>query len=380
MTENSLIPAPQSSELIIPPRLLMGPGPSTVDPRVLRAQSIPLLGHLDPIFVDLMDRTQELLRYVFQTQNALTFPVSGTGSAAMEAAIANMVEPGDPVLVCINGYFGMRMADMAERYGAEVSTISRKWGEVFDGEEVKRALSLNPAKLVLLVHAETSTGAKQPLEPIIAAAHDHGALVIVDAVTSLGGVPLLVNQQGIDVCYSGSQKCLSCPPGMSPITLGPRAIEKLQARKTKVANWYLDLSIIQSYWGEERTYHHTAPISNVYGFHEALRIVAEEGLENRWRRHRENASLFWQGLADIGLACHVPEPTRLETLTTVVVPENVDEAKVRADLLNQYNIEISGGLGELKGKVWRVGLMGYSSRNENIRLLLSVLEEVISGY
>lgn len=377
MKENTQIPAPQSSELVLPPRLLMGPGPSTVDPRVLRAQSTPLLGHLDPLFVDLMDRTQELLRYVFQTQNALTIPISGTGSAAMEAAIANMVEPGDSVLVCINGYFGMRMAEMAERYGAKVRTITRKWGEVFSEEDIQNALSEKPTKLVMLVHAETSTGAKQPLETIISAAHDHGALVIVDAVTSLGGIPILVDQLEIDVCYSGSQKCLSCPPGMSPITLGPRAIEKLQARQTKVANWYLDLSIIQSYWGEERTYHHTAPISNVYGFYEALRIVVEEGLETRWRRHRENALLFWQGLANIGLACHVPEENRLETLTTVIVPENIDEAKVRADLLNQYNIEISGGLGELKGKVWRVGLMGYSSRKENIRLLLSALEEVI---
>lgn len=378
MTEKNLITPPTSSELIVPPRLLMGPGPSTVDPRVLRAQSTPLLGHLDPMFVDLMDRTQELLRYVFQTKNPLTFPVSGTGSAAMEAAIANMVEPGDPVLVCINGYFGLRMAEMAQRYGANVRTITRKWGEVFDEDEIKTALSQKPAKLVMLVHAETSTGAKQPLEPVITAAHQHGALVIVDAVTSLGGIPFSVDQLQIDVCYSGSQKCLSCPPGMSPITMGPRAIEKLQARQTKVANWYLDLSIIQSYWGEERTYHHTAPISNVYGFYEALRIVTEEGLENRWRRHRENAVLFWQGLANIGLACHVPEPTRLETLTTVRVPDNIDEAKVRSDLLNQYHIEISGGLGELKGKVLRVGLMGYSSRKENIRLLLSALEDLIN--
>ena len=376
MTELNLAPR-NFPELNIPPRMLMGPGPSMADPRVLRAQATPLIGHLDPQFVELMDRTQELLRYVLQTENPLTIPISGTGSAAMEAAVANMVEPGDQVLVCINGYFGLRLADMAGRYGGKVSTITKPWGEVFSADEVKDALKKQPARVVALVHAETSTGAKQPLDEIINVVHAAGAVVIVDAVTSLGGVPLRVDQSNIDVCYSGSQKCLSCPPGMSPITLGPRAVEKLTNRKTPVANWYLDLSVVQKYWGKERTYHHTAPISNVFGFYEALRIVAEEGLENRWLRHRQNAEMFWNGLADMDLTCHVPEPYRLESLTTVRVPNGVDEAAVRTGLLKKYNIEISGGLGELKGKVWRVGVMGYSSRRENILLLLAALKDLI---
>jgi alanine-glyoxylate transaminase / serine-glyoxylate transaminase / serine-pyruvate transaminase len=376
MTELSL--APRSfPELNVPPRLLLGPGPSTVDPRVLRAMATPLLGHLDPQFVELMDRTQEILRYVFQTENPLTIPISGTGSAAMEAAVANMVEPGDEVLVCVNGYFGLRIADMANRYGGKVATITRPWGEVFSTEEVAQALERHPAKVVALVHAETSTGAKQPLDEIIKVAHSAGAIVIVDAVTSLGGVPLRVDRQDIDVCYSGAQKCLSCPPGMSPITLGPRAVEKLAHRKTQVANWYLDLSSVQKYWGKERTYHHTAPISNVFGFYEALRIAAEEGLENRWLRHRKHAEMLWLGLSDLDLICHVAEPYRLESLTTVRVPDGVDEAAVRTGLLKEYHIEISGGLGELKGKVWRVGLMGYSSRKENITLLLAALKELL---
>lgn len=376
MTEQTLMPR-IFPELNIPPRTLLGPGPSMADPRVLRAQSTPLIGHLDPQFIELMDRTQELLRYVFQTENPLTIPISGTGSAAMEAAVANMVEPGDEVLVCINGYFGLRLADMAGRYGGKVSTITKPWGEVFSVDEVKDALKKHPARVVALVHAETSTGAKQPLDDIIGAVHAAGAVVIVDAVTSLGGVPLRVDKSDIDLCYSGAQKCLSCPPGMSPITLGPRAVEKLSNRKTQVANWYLDLSVVQKYWGKERTYHHTAPISNVFGFYEALRIVAEEGLENRWQRHRQNAEFFWNGLAQMDLTCHVPEPYRLESLTTVRVPDGVDEASVRLGLLKKYNIEISGGLGELKGKVWRVGVMGYSSRRENILLLLAALKDLL---
>jgi len=325
-----------------------------------------------------MDRTKELLKYVLQTENNLTIPVSGTGSAAMEAAVANMVEPGDPVLVCANGYFGLRLADMAGRYGADVQTITRPWGEVFTVDEVRAALEARPAKVVAIVHAETSTGAKQPVEEIAKLVHDAGAVLIVDAVTSLAGVPLFVDQWDLDVVYSGAQKCLSCPPGLSPITLGPRAVAKLQQRKTKVQNWYLDLSIVQKYWGKERTYHHTAPISNVYGFYEALRIVAEEGLENRWRRHRANAELFWNGLAAMGVQCHVPEEHRLESLTTVRVPEGVDEALIRRRLLEEYHIEISGGLGELKGKVFRVGVMGYSSRKENVVLLLSALKELLA--
>lgn len=359
-----------------PTRILMGPGPSTVDPRVLRAMSAPLLGHLDPKFVHLMDQTQELLRYTLQTENLLTIPVSGTGSAAMEAAIANMVEDGDKVLVCVAGYFGLRLADMVGRYGGILQTIQRPWGEVFTAGEIKAVLQGFPAKIVAIVHAETSTGAKQPLQEIVKVVHEMNAILIVDAVTSLGGIPFFTDEWDLDVVYSGSQKCLSCPPGMSPITLAPRAIEVLKNRKSQVKNWYLDLTSIQKYWGNERTYHHTAPISAVYALYEALRIVAEEGLENRWKRHRDNAEMFWAGLAEIGLECQVPLENRLESLTTVKVPAGVDEAAVRQKVLSDFNIEISGGLGELKGKVWRVGLMGYSSREEYIVQLLGALKKL----
>ena len=364
-------------EINMPPRTLLGPGPSMVDPRVLKAMATPLVGHLDPAFIQLMDRTQSLLRYVFQTENRLTIPVSGTGTAAMETAVANMVEPGDPVLVCVNGYFGLRIADMAGRYGGEVETITRPWGEVFTPEEVKDALDRRPAKVVALVHAETSTGALQPLDEIAKIVHAHAAIMIVDAVTSLGGIPVCVDEIGIDVCYSGSQKCLSCPPGPSPITFGERAVEKLRARKTKVTNWYLDMSLVEKYWGKERTYHHTAPISANYALYEGLRAVAEEGLENRWARHRRNAELLWSGLTELGLELHVLEAYRAPSLTTVRIPDGVEDLAVRKQLLNDYNIEISGGFGELAGKIWRIGLMGYSSRKENALLLISALRELL---
>jgi alanine-glyoxylate transaminase/serine-glyoxylate transaminase/serine-pyruvate transaminase len=339
----------------------------------------PLVGHLDPYFLEIMGRTQDLLRYVFETENRLTVPISGTGSAAMEAAIANMVEPGDAVLVCINGYFGLRLVDMAGRYGGEVSTIEKPWGEVFEVSEIEQALKANPAKVVAIVHAETSTGARQPMEGIAEVVHAQGGVLITDAVTSLGGISVKVDELGIDICYSGSQKCLSCPPGVSPITLSPRAEEHLVARKSPVANWYLDLSMIQKYWGAERTYHHTAPISSNYSLYEGLRIVAEEGLEKRWKRHQENAELLWNGLEGLGFTMHVAKEYRLPMLTTVRIPDGMDEAKIRSRLLNEYNIEIAGGLGELKGKAWRIGLMGYSSRRENVTLLLAALKEILSG-
>jgi alanine-glyoxylate transaminase/serine-glyoxylate transaminase/serine-pyruvate transaminase len=364
-------------QLDMPPRLLLGPGPSLVDPRVLKAMATPLVGHLDPSLLTMMDRTQELLRYVYGTQNQLTIPISGTGTAAMEAAVANMVEPGDKVLVCVNGYFGLRIAEMARRYGGDVKSITRPWGEAFSPQEVAEALKTHPARVVAIVHAETSTGVWQPLEEITQLVHAQGAILIVDAVTSLGGLPVEVDQVGMDVCYSGSQKCLSCPPGIGPITLSPRAAEKLNNRKTPVANWYLDLSMVQKYWGSERTYHHTAPISSNYALYEGLRIVAEEGLGARFARHRSNAQLLWDGLRDLDLTLHVPQEYRLPTLTTVRVPSGVDEAKVRARLLQEYNIEIGGGLGELKGKVWRIGLMGFSSRPENVLLLLAALERLL---
>ncbi len=368
---------PSYPELNPPPRLLLGPGPSLVHPRVLRSMATPLVGHLDPYFLEIMGRTQDLLRYVFETENRLTVPISGTGSAAMEAAIANMVEPGDAVLVCINGYFGLRLVDMAERYGGEVSTIEKPWGKVFDVTEIEQTLQARPAKVVAIVHAETSTGARQPMEGIADVVHAQGGVLITDAVTSLGGISVKVDELGIDVCYSGSQKCLSCPPGVSPITLSPRAEERLVARKSPVANWYLDLSMIQKYWGAERTYHHTAPISSNYALYEGLRIVAEEGLENRWNRHQENAELLWEGLEGLGFTMHVAKEYRLPMLTTVRIPDGMDEAKIRSRLLNEYNIEIAGGLGELKGKAWRIGLMGYSSRKENVTLLLAALKDCI---
>lgn len=364
-------------ELDAPARVLLGPGPSLVHPKVLRAMATPLVGHLDPYFIQLMDHIQDQLRYVFETQNALTIPISGTGSAAMEAAVANMVEPGDAVLVCINGYFAGRIAEMARRYGGSVKTIQLPWGEVFTPDEVRQALKEHPSKVVAIVHAETSTGAQQPLDEIARLVHDQGGVLIVDAVTSLGGIPVRVDEVGIDVCYSGSQKCLSCPPGLGPITLNARAEEVLRRRKTPVANWYLDLSIVQKYWGSERTYHHTAPISANFALYEGLRLVAEEGLENRWARHRKNAELLWEGLGDLDLTLHVPEAHRLTTLTTVRVPDGVDELTIRQRLLEEYNIEIAGGLGELKGKIWRIGLMGYSSRPENVLLLLAALEKLL---
>jgi alanine-glyoxylate transaminase/serine-glyoxylate transaminase/serine-pyruvate transaminase len=358
-------------------RILLGPGPSMVHPRVLSAMAVPLVGHLDPYFIEIMNRTQELLRYIFETDNELTIPISGTGSAAMEASVANIIELGDPVLVCINGYFGLRLEDMMKRYGAVVRTLHKPWGEVFTSSEVNKALSEWSTKVVAIVHAETSTGAEQPLDEIAQIVHEQSGILIVDAVTSLGGIPVRVDEVGIDICYSGSQKCLSVPPGLGPITFGPRALEALEKRKTPVINWYLDMTMVRKYWGHERTYHHTAPITSIYGLYEGLRLVMEEGLENCWARHRQNAELLWAGLEDLNLVLHVPEEHRLVSLTTVRVPDDVDELKVRKRLLEDYNIEIAGGLGELKGKVWRIGLMGFSSRKENVHLLLSALENIL---
>jgi alanine-glyoxylate transaminase / serine-glyoxylate transaminase / serine-pyruvate transaminase len=359
------------------PRILLGPGPDMVHPRVTAAMTAPLLGHLDPEFLALMERTQHLLRYAFQTTNRLTLPVSGTGSAGMEAAIASMVEPDDPVLVCVNGYFGGRIAEMARRHRGQVETIERPWGEVFSADEVQEALRRRPARVVAIVHAETSTGALQPLEDVAQVVHKHGALIIVDAVTSLAGVPLLVDELGLDVVYSGTQKCLGCPPGLAPVTVGPRGEEKLGARSTPVDTWYLDLSIVQRYWSPERTYHHTAPIALNYALYEALRMVAEEGLATRWERHNTNAQMLWDGLEEMGMRLHVAVQRRLPSLTTVLIPDGVDDVRVRGQLLRDYGIEIGGGLGTLKGRVWRIGLMGHSSRKENVELLLGALRRVL---
>jgi alanine-glyoxylate transaminase/serine-glyoxylate transaminase/serine-pyruvate transaminase len=359
--------------LAMPPRLLLGPGPSNADPRVLEAIGKRQVGHLDPSFVELMGEVQELLRYAWQTDNRMTIPVSGTGSAAMEATLANTVEPDDVVLVGVNGYFGHRLVDMAERYGADVRTITKPWGEVFTLDELRSAVEEHQPAILALVHAETSTGARQPFEGVADLCREHDVLLLADTVTSLGGVPLFIDEWGIDVAYSGSQKCLSCPPGIAPLTMGERAMEKLMDRESKVPNWYLDLTMVGKYWGSERTYHHTAPINMNYALREALRIVAEEGLEARWDRHRANAERFWDGLSSMGLECHVDAEYRLPSLTTVRVPDGVDPKAVASHLLEHEDIEIANGLGELAGKVWRIGLMGYNSTPDNVDRLLAAL-------
>ena len=364
-------------QLNLPPRLLLGPGPSNAHPRVLGALGMRQVGHLDPSFVQLMNEVQQLIRYAWQTDNRLIIPVSGTGSAAMEAAIANVVEPGDTVLVANNGYFGDRLVDMAERYGAEVCQVTKPWGEVFTLDELKQAVERHRPAVLAVVHAETSTGALQPLEGVGPLCREHDCLLLVDTVTSLGGVPLYVDAWQIDIAYSGAQKCLSCPPGVSPLTLGERAVAKLRSRTGKVRSWYLDVSLLEKYWGDDRTYHHTAPINMNYALREALRLVAEEDLEKRWARHRENAEYLWSGLAELGIECQVAEPHRAISLTTAKVPKGVDAKAVCQRLLADYNIEIAGGLGELAGKVWRIGLMGFNSRRENVELLLSALGHVL---
>jgi alanine-glyoxylate transaminase/serine-glyoxylate transaminase/serine-pyruvate transaminase len=360
-------------------RLLMGPGPSNVHPRVLRALSTPLVGHLDPDFLQIMDETQSLLRFVMQTENPLTIPVSGTGSAGMEAAFCNLIEPGDAVLIGVNGVFGSRMCDVAERCGATVHRLEVAWGEVFDPSQIAEALERHPVKVVALVHAETSTGAWQPLSEMAAPVHENGALLLVDAVTSLGGCPVEVDGWGIDICYSGTQKCLSCPPGLAPLTLGPQAVEVLHHRRTKVPSWYLDLTLVEKYWGHERTYHHTAPVSMIYALREALRLIQEEGLEARFQRHERNHRALVAGLEALGLQMHVAPEHRLWTLNTVRIPDGVNDAAVRRRLLHQFNIEIGGGLGALQGKVWRIGLMGESSTGNHVLLFLAALEHCLAA-
>ena len=364
-------------DLDMPPRLLLGPGPSNAHPRVLQAMGLRQVGHLDPTFIELMNRVQDLLRYTWQTENELTIPVSGTGSAAMEATLANTVEPGDVVLVGVNGYFGHRLIDMANRYGADTRAITKSWGQAFDLAELRAAMEQHRPAILALVHAETSTGARQPLEGVGELCREFDCLLLLDTVTSLGGVPLFLDEWGVDMAYSGSQKCLSCPPGIAPFTLGDRAVEKLLRRKTPVANWYLDMSLVGKYWGSDRTYHHTAPINMNYSLYMALKLIAEEGLEARWQRHRDTADLLWRGLEEMGLQCHVDREIRLPSLTTVRIPDGVDGKAIARCLLTEYNIEIAGGLGELGGKVWRVGLMGFNSRRENVALLLEALRQVL---
>lgn len=364
-----------------PLRILLGPGPSSVHPRVLRALSMPLIGHLDPVFIEMMEETKQLLRATFLTENPLTFPISATGSAGMEACLVNLLEPGDTAVIGVNGVFGTRMVDIVERCGAKVVKLEAPWGNVIDPADVERALRENaPVKVVALVHAETSTGAWQPVENIGRLTRDADALFVLDTVTSLGGCPVRIDDWLVDACYSGTQKCLSCPPGLSPVTFGPRAIEAVRKRKTKVQSWYLDLTMIERYWGEERVYHHTAPISMNYALLEALRLVQEEGLKARWRRHERNHLALRAGLNALGLRLAAQEGHQLWTLNSVTIPDGVDDAGVRKALLSDFNIEIGAGLGPLRGKTWRIGLMGESSTEANVLLVLSALERLLPRF
>ena len=357
-----------------PDRLLLGPGPSNAHPTVLQALSRTPIGHLDPLYVELMGEVQELLRYAWQTDNRLTLPMSGTGSSAMEATLANTIEPGDTVLVAVKGYFGNRLLDMAGRYRANVQVIEKPWGEAFTLEEIEAGIKKYKPAILAIVHAETSTGICQPMEGIGDLCQEHDCLLLLDTVTSLGGVPLYLDAWKVDLAYSCSQKGLSCPPGLGPFTMGPRAEAKLAARQDKVPNWYLDVSLLNQYWGSDRVYHHTAPVNMNFGMREALRLLAEEGLDNAWARHRRNAEALWTGLESLGLEMHVPEKLRLPTLTTVRIPEDVDGKAFSSHLLDAHGIEVGGGLGVLAGKIWRIGLMGFNSTPENVDRLLNLFE------
>ncbi len=370
--------APDTEELTPPDRTLMGPGPSDVHPRVLRAMSTPLVGHLDPAFVEIMDEVQELLRYTFRTDNQWTIPVSGTGSAAMEAAIGNLVEPGDTMLVPTNGYFGGRMESMAERAGGEVVHVDAPWGEPLDPADVEAAFAEHQPDVFGFVHAETSTGVRQPDVPeLTSIAHEHDAYVIADTVTSLGGVELRVDDWDVDVAYAGPQKCLSCPPGASPLTLNDRAMDKVLSREESARSWYLDLSLLEGYWGEDRSYHHTAPITAVYGLREALRLVAEEGIEERWDRHLRVAGALKAGVEAMGLEMNAPDDYWLPSLNAVRVPDGVDDGAVMDYLLEKYDLEIASGLGDLEGDIFRIGCMGHSARPKNVSYLLSSLGDAL---
>ena len=360
-------------------RVLMGPGPSDVPVRILQAMSAPCIGHLDPVFLSIMDETQRLLRFLFQTENALTIPVSGTGSAGMEACFVNLVEPGDEVVVCVNGVFGTRMCDIVNRLSAKLIRVDAEWGKTIDPDSVREAVKGKSPKVLAVVHAETSTGVLQPLEDLSEIAKESGALFLVDMVTSLAGIEVALDRMGIDAAYSGTQKCMSCPPGLSPVSLSAAAMEALKNRKSPVVSWYLDMSMVSSYWGADRKYHHTAPINMIYGLREALRIIAEEGLEARFARHMLNHRALVAGVEGMGLSMLVREGERLPMLNAVQIPEGADDLKVRKALLNDFGMEIGGGLGALAGKVWRVGLMGHTSRRRNVFLFLSALETILKA-
>lgn len=377
-----MLPAPRFTAFNPPRRILMGPGPSDVYPEVLAAQSRPTIGHLDPLFVGMMDELKSLIQYAFQTKNEMTMAVSAPGSAGMETCFVNLVEPGEKVIVCRNGVFGDRMRQNVERVGAITVLVDNEWGAPVDPAAVEAALKANPdAKFLAFVHAETSTGALSDAKTLCALAKTYGCLSIVDAVTSLGGVELRVDEWGIDAIYSGSQKCLSCVPGLSPVSFSPAAVEKLKNRKTPVQSWFLDQSLVMAYWtsaGGKRSYHHTAPVNALYALHESLRILAAEGLDNAWQRHHEMHLVLRAGLEKLGLNFVVAEDYRLPQLNTVYIPAGVDDAAVRTRLLKDYNLEIGAGLGALAGKAWRIGLMGFGARRENVSLCLKALEEVLN--
>ncbi|MDJ0833346.1 MAG: alanine--glyoxylate aminotransferase family protein [Gammaproteobacteria bacterium] len=363
-----------------PVRTLMGPGPSDVHPRILEALSRPTIGHLDPEFVAMMDEVKKLLQYAYQTDNELTIPVSAPGSAGMETCFVNLVEPGDKVIVCQNGVFGGRQKENVERAGGSAVMVMDDWGEAVDLAKLEQALEQNPdAKIVSFVHAETSTGAQSDANGIWELAHKHDCLVIADCVTSLAGTPVKVDEWGLDAVYSGTQKCLSCVPGLSPVTFSERAVEKIKNRQSKVQSWFLDLNLVMGYWGEgaKRSYHHTAPVNALYALHESLVMLRDEGLENAWNRHAQNHQALKAGLEAMGISFLVEKSARLPQLNSVMIPQGVDDASVRGRLLNEFNLEIGAGLGDLAGKVWRIGLMGHSSRPENVIFCLSALEAVM---
>jgi alanine-glyoxylate transaminase/serine-glyoxylate transaminase/serine-pyruvate transaminase len=361
-----------------PVRILMGPGPSDIHPRVLEALGKGTVGHLDPYYLEIMNDMQRMLQALLRTKNTMTLAISGTGSAGMEATVVNLIEPGDSMVVCVNGVFGGRMLDVAMRAGAKVTQVEKPWGQVFKPEDLHEALQKAKPKVVGIVMAETSTGAWQPIEAISKLVHDSGALLLVDAVTSLGGVNVDVDKWNIDAIYSGSQKCLSCPPGLSPVSFNQRAMDVILNRKTKVQSWYLDVTMLAKYWGSERVYHHTAPINMTYGLYEALRLVLEEGLESCFARHLLNHRALKAGLAALGISYTAEEGHQLPMLNAVRIPDGVDDATVRNGLLNRFGIEIGGGLGAFKGKVWRIGLMGYGARANNVFVLLSALEQLLA--
>jgi len=358
-------------------RLLLGPGPSDVHPRVLAAMTTPLVGHLDPEFLVIMNETQEMLRQAFQTKNPLTFPVSATGMAGMETCAVNLIEPGDRVVCCVKGFFGQRIVEVASRTGAEITRLDRPWGEVFDLNQLREVLSKIRPKVLTIVHSETSTGALQPIEELGKLCHEFDTLLLADAVTSLGCVPLKLDAWGIDAAYSCTQKGLSCPPGLSPVSFSPRAFEAIGKRKTKVQSWYFDISLLSHYWDADRFYHHTAPITMIYALREGLRLVLEEGLEARWTRHQRNHRALKAGLTALGLTYSAGEGHQLPQLNAVRIPAGVDDLAVRKKLLADFGIEIGGGLGDFKGKVWRIGLMGHNSRPNAVFTVLAALEQCL---